>query len=411
MTNHIHIPAVAPVTRHSGDGAQTLFAYSFPVFRPEDLQVFVGDQLQSTGYAVLGDGASDGGVVRFDTAPAAGRLVTLRRKPEYQRTDDLDDRLPPNAHDHNDLADAFAAAMQEVDEALSRTVSRKVTSASAADLALPEPEAGKLLGWNGSASGLVNVPAVDTSDVLLKSNNLADLPDKASARTNLGLGSAATHAATDFATAAQGAKADSAVQPGSLGTAAWLAVDTDGTLAANSDTHLPSQKAVKTYVDAHAGASVTAVRIVDTTDVALASCASGGSRIGGSFQVNVPASGLIRISVPQIRLDLPSGTVAGLGIGIEIDGNVHFTMGSYGARSWYEPFVEVSLTPLVLSGTNALHGSPWIELDVALLNCLTGPRTCYVRLGKAADASYPDPITVTGASLPTVIAVQTLSFV
>lgn len=50
------------------------------------------------------------------------------------------------------------------------------------------------------------------TDALLASNNLSDLADKPAARTNLGLGSAATAASTAFATAAQGAKADTAMQ-------------------------------------------------------------------------------------------------------------------------------------------------------------------------------------------------------
>ena len=44
-------------------------------------------------------------------------------------------------------------------------------------------------------------------------NNLSDLQNVATARTNLGLGTAATTASTDYATAAQGTLADSAVQP------------------------------------------------------------------------------------------------------------------------------------------------------------------------------------------------------
>tara|TARA_Y100000289_G_scaffold17307_1_gene16435 strand:+ start:545 stop:1570 length:1026 start_codon:yes stop_codon:yes gene_type:complete len=51
------------------------------------------------------------------------------------------------------------------------------------------------------------------SGTLLVANNLSDLASAASARTNLGLGTAAAAATTDFATSAQGTLADSAVQP------------------------------------------------------------------------------------------------------------------------------------------------------------------------------------------------------
>jgi hypothetical protein len=54
----------------------------------------------------------------------------------------------------------------------------------------------------------------DVSGALLAVNNLSDLGNAASARTNLGLGTAATTASTDYATAAQGTLAASATQPG-----------------------------------------------------------------------------------------------------------------------------------------------------------------------------------------------------
>ena len=50
------------------------------------------------------------------------------------------------------------------------------------------------------------------SGTLIAANNLSDLTNAATARTNLSLGTAATTASTDYATAAQGALADSAVQ-------------------------------------------------------------------------------------------------------------------------------------------------------------------------------------------------------
>ena len=55
------------------------------------------------------------------------------------------------------------------------------------------------------------------SGALLSANNLSDLANVAAARTNLGLGTAATTASTDYATAAQGALADSALQSADIG--------------------------------------------------------------------------------------------------------------------------------------------------------------------------------------------------
>ena len=52
---------------------------------------------------------------------------------------------------------------------------------------------------------------------LLATNNLSDLDNATTARTNLGLGTAATTASTDYATAAQGALADSALQSSDIG--------------------------------------------------------------------------------------------------------------------------------------------------------------------------------------------------
>jgi hypothetical protein len=61
-------------------------------------------------------------------------------------------------------------------------------------------------------SQLTNVSGTDSSKLAIASN-LSDLNDAATARANLGLGTAATTASTEYATAAQGTTADSAVQP------------------------------------------------------------------------------------------------------------------------------------------------------------------------------------------------------
>jgi hypothetical protein len=64
--------------------------------------------------------------------------------------------------------------------------------------------------WNrtGAAAGS------NSTAVLQSADNLSDVPDVKQARANLGLGSAATRDASAFATAAQGALASTALQPG-----------------------------------------------------------------------------------------------------------------------------------------------------------------------------------------------------
>ena len=69
------------------------------------------------------------------------------------------------------------------------------------------------------------------SGAVLQANNLSDLANVVTSRTNLGLGSAATTDSTAYATAAQGALADSATQPSDLGTAATTAASDYATAA------------------------------------------------------------------------------------------------------------------------------------------------------------------------------------
>lgn len=76
--------------------------------------------------------------------------------------------------------------------------------------------------------------------------------DQAAMRTNLGLGTAAVADSTDFATAAQGVLADSAVQPGDLGNSATRNVGTTtGTVCAGDDSRLSDARTPTAHASSH----------------------------------------------------------------------------------------------------------------------------------------------------------------
>ena len=71
------------------------------------------------------------------------------------------------------------------------------------------------------------------SGAMLGANNLSDLASASDSRANLGLGTAATTASTDYATAAQGALAGSAVQPNDTPTFAGINTTGNATFGDN----------------------------------------------------------------------------------------------------------------------------------------------------------------------------------
>lgn len=106
---------------------------------------------------------------------------------------------------------------------------RKVSIADAVNVGRPLASQAEAEGGTEATKAMtaLSTKQAVTSYGLLKDGNLAGLTNTVTARSNLGLGSAATSAATDFATAAQGALADSAVQPGDLATVATTGAYSD----------------------------------------------------------------------------------------------------------------------------------------------------------------------------------------
>lgn len=130
-----------------------------------------------------------------------------------------------------------------------------------------------------------------------RSNNLSDLASASSARTNLGLGTAAVQNTGYFATAAQGSLADSAVQPGDLATVATTGAYADlsgkPTLFSGAYDDLTGKPTIPTNIN-------------DLGDVTITSASNGQVlSYNGTAWVNSTASG--SGTVTSVDMTVPTG--------------------------------------------------------------------------------------------------------
>ncbi|MBC7908324.1 MAG: hypothetical protein H7Y60_16475 [Rhodospirillaceae bacterium] len=156
MIDHIQINDVTPRIHYHADGVQAAFTYPFAIFKETQLEVWLDDRQQNSGFTVSGAGSSGGGAVIFAVAPAAATQVTLRRRLALERLSDYQADGIIRAKTLNDELDYQVAAIQQVAEELGRTVKRAPASGSRADLTLPEPVPGRSLKWNDSGTALTN---------------------------------------------------------------------------------------------------------------------------------------------------------------------------------------------------------------------------------------------------------------
>lgn len=153
MPEHIKMPAVAPVVRYTADGNQTDFSYGFPIFASEDMSVYLDGAPRHSGFDISGAGDTHGGTVTFDTAPAAGTIITLERRIPYERMTDFLEGGDFSARAINNELDYLMASIQQVDR-LQEQMIRYSDHETPANVTLPGRalRANRVLGFDGDGN-------------------------------------------------------------------------------------------------------------------------------------------------------------------------------------------------------------------------------------------------------------------
>jgi hypothetical protein len=147
---------------YQGDGVTTAFAIPFAFFGIDEIEVVERD-LAGGGEIIrslvsdftIGGGGGAGGTLTALVPPPAGTSWTIIRRTRRTQLVDYTPNDPFPAETHERALDRLTALVQELDDRLDRTPCLSPT-ASATDLTLPPPAAGRLIGWNHAASGLEN---------------------------------------------------------------------------------------------------------------------------------------------------------------------------------------------------------------------------------------------------------------
>ena len=155
MSEHIKMPAIAPIVRYVANGTQTVFEYPFPIFASEDLKVYFDGAPQFSGFDVAEAGNTNGGSVTFDTAPESGVILTLERKLPLERMTDFLEGGDFSAQAINNELDYLTGSIQQIDRTLSPML-RYSDHETPANTIIPDraSRANKALGFDGDGNAV-----------------------------------------------------------------------------------------------------------------------------------------------------------------------------------------------------------------------------------------------------------------
>jgi hypothetical protein len=181
MSNHLQVKAKKTRIQYNANGTVSEFSFPFAIFRENDIEAYLNNIKISEGYTVRGVGETDGGWVTFDQPPAAGSIVTLKRKLKIERTSDFQESGAFHARVINDELDRITAVLQQLETDVDRAVRLSETDADT-DLLLPQPleRRQRVLGFDVEG----NLSALNPSDLPVGPGweSLDDIPEGANAK-------------------------------------------------------------------------------------------------------------------------------------------------------------------------------------------------------------------------------------
>jgi hypothetical protein len=109
------ISVQTPFNNYVGNGTTKIFPYTFKISKFIDIQVYINDVLQTTGYSVSNYNNDSGGNVIFTNAPADLSAIRLKRTTALERTTDYLSGGPLEATTLDNDIDRVVMMVQDLD--------------------------------------------------------------------------------------------------------------------------------------------------------------------------------------------------------------------------------------------------------------------------------------------------------
>lgn len=167
---------------YTGDGVSTVFAFPYKFIETADIVVYVAGVRQIIGYTV-GTPSDNGANITFSVAPANLATIVILADPARTQATSLPTTGPFPAKTVETMADKLTLLVQRLYDLASRSLTLSDGDSTTASTTLPTPSAGKLLGWNASASQLANIDPASLATTIIYGTAQGDIFSGTGAQT------------------------------------------------------------------------------------------------------------------------------------------------------------------------------------------------------------------------------------